>query len=34
VFIPGTGWRIEKMILQQVAGETRYMGAAVGRALE
>lgn len=34
VFIPGTGWRIEKMILQQVAGETRYMGAAVGSALE
>ena len=34
VFIPGTGWRIEKMTLQQVAGETRYMGAAVGRALE
>jgi len=34
VFIPGTGWRIEKMILQQVAGETRYMDAAVGRALE
>ena len=34
VFIPGTGWRIEKMILQQVAGETRYMGAAVGRALD
>ena len=34
VFIPGTGWRIEKMILQQVAGETRYMGAAGGSALE
>ena len=34
VFIPGTGWRIEKMILQQVAGETRYMGAAVGGALK
>ena len=34
VFIPDTGWRIEKMILRQVAGETRYMGAAVGRALE
>jgi len=34
VFIPGTGWRIEKMILQQVAGETRHMGAAVGSALE
>ena len=34
VFIPGTGWRIEKMILQQVAGETRYMGAAVGSRLE
>ena len=32
VFIPGTGWRIEKMKLQQVAGETRYMDAAVGRA--
>ena len=32
VFIPGTGWRIEKMMLRQVAGETRYMGAAVGRA--
>ena len=32
VFIPDTGWRIEKMILRQVAGETRYMGAAVGRA--
>ena len=32
VFIPGTGWRIEKMILRQVAGETRYMDAAVGRA--
>ena len=34
VFIPGTGWRIEKMILRQVAGETRYMDAAVGRALK
>jgi hypothetical protein len=34
VYIPGTGWRIEKMILQQVAGETRYMDAAVGRAAE
>jgi hypothetical protein len=34
VFIAGTGWRIEKMSLKQVAGETRYMGAAVGRALE
>ena len=34
VFIPDTGWRIEKMILRQVAGETRYMDAAVGRALE
>ena len=34
VFIPGTGWRIEKMKLQQVAGETRYMDAAVGRASE
>jgi hypothetical protein len=34
VFIPGTGWRIEKMILQQVAGETRYMDAAVGRAAQ
>jgi hypothetical protein len=32
VFILGTGWRIEKMKLQQVAGETRYMDAAVGRA--
>ena len=32
VFIPGTGWRIEKMKLQRVAGETRYMDAAVGRA--
>ena len=32
VFIPGTGWRIEKMVLQQVAGETRYMDAAVGKA--
>ena len=32
VFIPDTGWRIEKMILRQVAGETRYMDAAVGRA--
>jgi len=34
VFIPGTGWRIQKMKLQQVAGETRYMGAAVGSALD
>jgi hypothetical protein len=34
VFIPGTGWRIEKMVLQQVAGETRYMDAAVGRAAQ
>jgi len=34
VFIPGTGWRIEKMKLQQVAGETRYMGASVGKALK
>ena len=34
VFIPGTGWRIEKMMLRQVAGETRYMDTAVGRALE
>jgi hypothetical protein len=34
VFIPDTGWRIEKMILRQVAGETRYMDAAVGRARE
>jgi hypothetical protein len=34
VFIPGTGWRIQKMKLQQVAGETRYMGAAVGSALK
>ena len=34
VFIPGTGWRIEKMTLQQVAGERRYMGAAVGKAAD
>ena len=34
VFIPGTGWRIQKMKLQQVAGETRYMGAAVASALD
>ena len=34
VFIPGTGWRIQKMKLQQVAGETRYMGAAVGGTLK
>ena len=34
VFIPDTGWRIEKMILRQVAGETRYMDTAVGRAME
>ncbi len=32
VYLPGTGWRIEKMLLQQVAGETRYMDAAVGKA--
>jgi len=32
VYLPGTGWRIEKMVLQQVAGETRYMDAAVGKA--
>jgi hypothetical protein len=32
VYIPGTGWRITKMDLQQVAGETRHMGAAVGGA--
>ena len=31
VFIPGVGWRIEKMKLQQVAGETRYMDTFVGR---
>lgn len=34
VFVPGAGWRIEKMILQQVAGETRYMDAAVGKAAD
>ena len=32
VYVPGQGWRIENMKLEQVAGETRYMGDAVGRA--
>ncbi|MEH6590056.1 MAG: nuclear transport factor 2 family protein [Halioglobus sp.] len=30
VYIPGTGWRIAVMNLQQVAGEIRFMGDAVG----
>jgi hypothetical protein len=34
VYIPGTGWRITKMKLQQITGETRYMGGAVGLASE
>ena len=34
VFVPGAGWRIEKMILQQGAGETRYMDEAVGKAAD
>ena len=29
VYVPGSGWRISEMKLQQVAGETRYMDAAV-----
>lgn len=33
-FNPGTGWQIVDMSLVQVAGETRYMDAAVGKAGE
>jgi len=32
IFVPGSGWRVENMVLKQVAGETRYMDAAVGKA--
>ena len=32
IFVPGIGWQIEKMALIQKGGETRYMGAAVGKA--
>lgn len=31
-FTPGIGWQIHGMKMQQIAGETRYMDAAVGRA--
>lgn len=31
-FVPGIGWQITKMDLVQVAGETRYMDAAVAKA--
>ena len=31
-FVPGRGWQITNMVLTQVAGETRYMDAAVGKA--
>lgn len=32
IYVPGVGWQVEKMILQQIGGETRYMDAAVGKA--
>ncbi len=31
-FVPGKGWQVTNMVLTQVAGETRYMDAAVGKA--
>ena len=32
IFVPGEGWKITRMDLKQVAGETRYMGEAVASA--